>query len=85
MASSLNSPQGALLPDDATATDGIHAWVEMENACQSLLLAGLRREVGPKGDVDAAYRTWYENYEREQSKAFVTMCENFARRQKTHG
>jgi hypothetical protein len=35
---------------------------------EKLLLAGLRREIGPEGDLKAAYRRWYEEQMREHDR-----------------
>ena len=43
----------------ATCERAIETWIDMLDAGTKLLRAGLRREVGPSGDVDAAYRRWY--------------------------
>lgn len=69
-----------LLPSEASATDGIRAWAEMEDTCEAFVRAGLRQEIGPRGDLDAAYRKWYDRYAEEKSKAFVRMCEKFSHR-----
>jgi hypothetical protein len=74
-----------LLPDEATASEGISAWIDIENTCEAFLRASLRQEIGPTGDLDAAYQKWYDRYADDKSNAFVKMCENFSRRQKSHG
>lgn len=35
------------------------AWLDMLQAGYLLLRAGLRRETGPAGDLEEAYRRWY--------------------------
>jgi hypothetical protein len=35
-------------------------WLDLLRTGERLLLAGLRREVGPDGDLHSAYRRWYE-------------------------
>lgn len=37
----------------------IEQWADLVDSCEEVLLAGLRRKVGPGGDVKAAYREWY--------------------------
>ncbi len=34
-------------------------WLDLLHTGEALLLAGLRRKVGPTGDLRAAYRRWY--------------------------
>jgi hypothetical protein len=55
------SPSMIAPPDRPAPTceQAIETWIDMLNAGTKLLRAGLRREVGPSGDVDAAYRRWY--------------------------
>ncbi len=43
----------------ATCDHAVEMWKDMLIAGTKLLRAGLRREVGPSGDVEAAYRQWY--------------------------
>jgi len=43
----------------ARCEQAVQTWIDMLDAGTRLLRAGLRREVGPSGDVDAAYRRWY--------------------------
>ncbi|MCI0358942.1 MAG: hypothetical protein L0211_10725 [Planctomycetaceae bacterium] len=34
-------------------------WLDLLHTGEALLLVGLRRKVGPTGDLRAAYRQWY--------------------------
>jgi hypothetical protein len=47
------------VPPEATPSQCVEMWVDLMNACDAFLLSALRREVGPDGDVMAAYRRWY--------------------------
>jgi len=38
---------------------GALAWMDPMDACEQLLLAGLRQEVGCDGDLKGAFRAWY--------------------------
>ncbi|MEA1952298.1 MAG: hypothetical protein U9N87_13015 [Planctomycetota bacterium] len=43
----------------ATCDHAVEVWKDMLIAGTKLLRAGLRREIGPSGDIDEAYRQWY--------------------------
>ena len=43
-------------------------WLDMLRTGEKLVLAGLRREIGPAGDLQAAYRRWYEEQMREHDE-----------------
>jgi len=55
------SPSANTTPGGSRTQSGqaVREWLDMLSAGTKLLRAGLRREVGPAGDVDAAYRRWY--------------------------
>lgn len=38
------------------STEGVRAWIDLMAACEELQLAGLRRKVGPDGDLNAEFR-----------------------------
>ena len=44
-----------------------------------MLLAGLRREVGPDGDVVKAYRRWCEEQGEEHDRAVRRLAESLYR------
>jgi hypothetical protein len=44
------------VPEDLIPSQAFALWVDLMNSCEQLLLAGLRREIGPDGDLRAAYR-----------------------------
>jgi hypothetical protein len=50
------------------------------DTCEQLLLAGLRREVRPDGDVRAAYRRWYTERMNEHDRTLRHTMEEFRRR-----
>lgn len=39
------------------------AWHQAMELSHAMLLLGLRQRIGPSGDLDAAYREWYEQYQ----------------------
>lgn len=45
----------APVPANWTPQMGVALWIDLV-AAEQLLLAGLRREIGPDGDLGAAYR-----------------------------
>jgi hypothetical protein len=72
------------VPEGLTAEQRIALWVDLLDACDEFLLAGLRREVGPEGDVEEAYRHWYARQMEEHDLAVGKMAENFRRRLRPH-
>jgi hypothetical protein len=42
------------VPKSATPEQCIAAWLDLMEACDQFVLAGLRREIGPDGDLKAA-------------------------------
>ncbi len=63
----------------------IARWVDLMDACEQFLLAGLRRKVGPDGDVVAAHRAWYARQMEEHDAMMLHMLEEFARRSRQDG
>ncbi len=64
----------------AGATQCVREWLDVMAACEQFLLAGLRREIGPDGDLQAAYRRWYAAQMDEHCRTMVHLMEEFARR-----
>jgi hypothetical protein len=62
------------------ATERTGEWLDVMAACEQFLLAGLRREIGPDGDLQAAYRRWYAAQMEEHRRTTVHLMEEFARR-----
>ena len=54
------------------------------NACEEFLLAGLRREIGPHGDLQAAYRKWYASGWKSTIASVIHMLEELDRREGKH-
>jgi len=62
----------------------IERWKNAMQASHDLLLAGLRREVGPDGDLEQAYRDWYaENRRRHCEDLHAAHRRWLARQEKT--
>ena len=65
------------VPSGATPQQCIAMWVDLMNACEQFLLAGLRREIGPDGDLKAAYRKWYAQQMEEHDRTVRRMVDRF--------
>jgi hypothetical protein len=63
------------VPGWLTSEQRIVLWMEAMNACEELLLAGLRREVGPNGDLIAAYRRWQAEHIKEHDRTLFRLME----------
>jgi len=68
------------VPDDATPEQCIALWIDLMDTCEQFLLAGLRREIGPEGDLRAAYRKWYAGWQEEHDQMVARICDEFNRR-----
>lgn len=68
------------LPRNATPDQCIRAWIDLMHTCDEFLLAGLRREIGPDGDLIAAYRRWYAEEMERHDRMMLHMMEEFDRR-----
>lgn len=45
-------------PRRRPSVEGVLRWMDLMETCEQLVLAGLRRKVGPDGDLAEAYRAW---------------------------
>jgi hypothetical protein len=75
-----NSNFARSLPVDAD--QAIALWADITDASEELLLAGLRRQIGPNGDLKAAYRRWYDQYTEEHDRAKAAMLRRLAQAEK---
>ena len=73
------------VPERATPEQCIAMWLDLMDACEQFLLAGLRAEIGPDGDLRAAYRKWYAEQMEEHDRTVLRMMEEFERRRGGHG
>ena len=73
------------IPHDLSSEQCIALWREAYDAGEQLLLAGLAREVGPGGDVWAAYRRWNEDYLRRHDETIFRMLTNLHSREAARG
>jgi hypothetical protein len=45
------------------------AWLDLMKATDMLLLAGLRRQIGPEGNLQEEYRRWYADHMEQHDEA----------------
>jgi hypothetical protein len=60
-------------------------WAELVDVSEALLLAGLRRTIGPDGDLREAYRRWYAQQRAEHERYLRLQAANLYRRGVCHG
>ena len=63
----------------------IKIWLDLLDAREQFLLAGLRREIGPTAILKAAYRKWYKEQMEEHDKMIYHMMEELSKREGGHG
>jgi hypothetical protein len=54
-------------------------WAELMDAFEQEVLECLRREIGPTGDLKAAYRRWYQEQMKEHDEAMFRMMRRMSR------
>ena len=47
------------------------AWLDLLQTGEKLLCAGLRRRIGPSGDLRSAYRQWYAEQMRDHDQLLI--------------
>jgi hypothetical protein len=67
-----------------TPEQRIALWAELVDACERVLIAGLRRRVGDSGDVRAAYRDWYARQCGEHETTIRNMLERLNQAEARH-
>ena len=67
------------VPEGATPQQCIAMWMDLVDACEQFLLAGLRRQIGPEGDLQAAYRHWCAEQAEEHYRTLRHMADRFNR------
>jgi len=72
------------IPKGLSTKQKIELWVDLVDTCEQFLLAGLRRRVGPDGDVVGAYRRWYVEHREEHDRTMYRMLEELYRRENNH-
>ena len=67
-------------PLNLTPEQRIAVWVDLMDTCEQFLLGGLRRRIGPDGDLQAAFRAWYAKQMDEHDEMMIRMIREFDRR-----
>lgn len=62
------------IPKNLTAEQCVALWAELYDAGEKLLLAGLRLQVGPDGDVFQAYRDWLKKYYDDHDQILIKLA-----------
>ena len=63
------------VPEGTSPQQCIAIWLDLLHTGHKLLLAGLRRDVGPDGDVHKAYCQWYARQMEEHDQTVVRMLQ----------
>ena len=74
-----NPDLAPLVPQHSTFQERLELWVDL-NTCEQFLLAGLSREIGPDGDLQTAYRRWYEERMEEHDRTMMHLLAELDRR-----
>jgi len=56
------------IPDTLTVEQRVAIWRDLMDTSHELLLAGLRHRIGPEGDLEAAFRQWYQERMSERDR-----------------
>ena len=54
----------------------VEAWLDLTHTGDVFLRAGLRRQIGPEGDLEAAVSRWYAEHMREHDDALRQLIGN---------
>ena len=72
------------IPAGLTVQRRISFWIDLMDACEQFLLAGLRRNIGAQGDLRAAFREWYAQHMLEHDETMLRMIQELNRRSNGH-
>ncbi|HZZ28892.1 MAG TPA: hypothetical protein VFE46_12895 [Pirellulales bacterium] len=59
----------------------IECWALLADESEQLLLSGLRRRIGPNGDLNQAYRQWYSRRMEEHDRTMEHFLSELHRRE----
>jgi hypothetical protein len=58
-----NSSHSYNIPSDEVVQQRFAEWYQAMELSHEMLMAGLRSRIGPDGDIQQAYRDWYDQYQ----------------------
>ena len=62
----------------------VAVWAQMVDEGDELVMAGLRRRIGPNGDVQAEFLKWVERRDAEHDRMIVRMITEMRRREREY-
>jgi len=65
-------------PQNDPSAGRIAMWLDLMRTTDKFLLAGLRRKIGPQGDLREAYRRWYADHMREHDEVVARIASGLA-------
>ncbi len=86
MAGQLIAPPGLepSLPPGLTTQEKITLWADLVDATEELVKVGLRKKIGPDGDLEQAFREWYVRQAEEHDRIVIKMMREIRERQNRH-
>jgi hypothetical protein len=63
----------------------IGMWIDLVNMGEAFLRAGLRRKIGPDGDINAAFRDWNSRQMEERESRQIQFLTNLSRCERAGG
>jgi hypothetical protein len=76
--------KGPKTVNGVTPGQRIEQWADLVDSCEVVLMAGLRRKVGPGGDVEAAYQEWYARQMAQHEMTLRRMLERLNEAEARH-
>jgi len=67
---------------DMTPREKVALWAQMVDDGDQLVLAGLRRRIGPNGDVRKAFLEWLDRRDAEHDRTVARMITEIRRRER---
>ena len=71
-------------PPPRDSHESLAAYLELLDLGEMFLRAGLRQQLGPGGDVEAAYRDWNRRQMDEDTRKTIHMLAELRRREDRH-
>jgi hypothetical protein len=73
------------MSEKLTPDQCLKLWMDVYDAAEAMVLAGLRREIGPDGDLQQAHRLWYQQQMEEHDRVMRETAMNLCKRGVVHG